>query len=113
MQHDEIDNIQNGQRLPTLIMCMACFETATINPPGRLQRGSGDTVVNVCTDSGVGCVGGLIVSSKGLKGFCSSCSPADPTAETTCVYLSTEAAVSESRKVQPQCREAIKPAVTL
>ncbi len=34
MHHDQIDNIQNGQRLPTLIMHMACFQTATINPLG-------------------------------------------------------------------------------
>ena len=64
MQHDEIDNIQNGQRLPTLIMCMACFETATINPLGS-AGGSGDILVNVCNDSGLCCIRGLNVSSSG------------------------------------------------
>ncbi len=57
MQHDEIDNIQNGQRLPTLIMCVACCETATVNASGgRLQGGSGDIVLN--PGHGAGCDSG-------------------------------------------------------
>lgn len=66
MQHDEIDNIQNGQRLPTLIMCMACFETATINAVGvECKEGSGDILVIVCNDSDFGCMRGLSVSWSG------------------------------------------------